>query len=198
MMPDGIRCRAVLTPLITSVGPALSPPWKRTTACAWSVSQSTTLPLPSSPHCVPTTTTLWPQPDVSRLWPRSAVLICCMSKNPKLKEGTRFRVRSECAHDPLAVDEHELAVAGELLTLVLVAGQDADDAVAALAQAPHGLAQCRVFAPRRADCGVRLRTRCEVRHGLQVQAQTDRRPVPAEHRADLVVTPAARDRIGPA
>ena len=32
-MPDGISCNAVLTPLITSVWPALWPPWKRTTPC---------------------------------------------------------------------------------------------------------------------------------------------------------------------
>src|SRR4029077_15335677 len=38
--------------------PALWPPWKRTTPCARSVSQSTILPLPSSPHWVPMTTTL--------------------------------------------------------------------------------------------------------------------------------------------
>jgi hypothetical protein len=36
-------------PPITSVCPALWPPWKRTTPCALSVSQSTILPLPSSP-----------------------------------------------------------------------------------------------------------------------------------------------------
>src|SRR5664280_1059277 len=60
MMPLGIRCSAVLTPLITKVWPALWPPWKRTTPWALSVSQSTSLPLPSSPHWVPTTTTLRP------------------------------------------------------------------------------------------------------------------------------------------
>ncbi len=58
-MPDGIRCSTVLRPWITSVCPALWPPWKRTTPWAWSVSQSTTLPLPSSPHWVPTTTTFF-------------------------------------------------------------------------------------------------------------------------------------------
>src|SRR5690606_10869468 len=42
---------------MTSVWPALCPPWKRTTASARSDSQSTILPLPSSPHCEPTTTT---------------------------------------------------------------------------------------------------------------------------------------------
>src|SRR3990167_3083929 len=60
MMPLGIRCKAVLTPLMTKVWPALWPPWKRTTPCALSVSQSPSLPLPSSPHWVPTTTTFRP------------------------------------------------------------------------------------------------------------------------------------------
>src|SRR5687767_3088181 len=57
-MPEGMRCSTVFLPAITSVWPALWPPWKRTTPCARSVSQSTILPLPSSPHCVPITTTL--------------------------------------------------------------------------------------------------------------------------------------------
>src|ERR1700704_4131549 len=56
-MPEGTRCSTVFLPPITSVCPALCPPWKRTTPCAWSVSQSTTFPLPSSPHWVPMTTT---------------------------------------------------------------------------------------------------------------------------------------------
>src|ERR1700719_4558173 len=42
---------------MTSVWPALWPPWKRTTTSARSDSQSTTLPLPSSPHWAPTTAT---------------------------------------------------------------------------------------------------------------------------------------------
>ena len=48
-------CRPV--PPMTSVWPALWPPWKRTTTSACSESQSTILPLPSSPHWAPTTTT---------------------------------------------------------------------------------------------------------------------------------------------
>src|SRR5271169_2785287 len=43
---------------MTRVWPALWPPWKRTTISACSDSQSTILPLPSSPHWEPTTTTL--------------------------------------------------------------------------------------------------------------------------------------------
>src|SRR5438105_2783015 len=58
MIPEGMRCRTVFLPPTTSVCPALCPPWKRTTPCARSVSQSTILPLPSSPHWVPMTTTL--------------------------------------------------------------------------------------------------------------------------------------------
>src|SRR5262245_11709965 len=42
---------------ITRVCPALCPPWKRTTISARSDSQSTILPLPSSPHWAPITTT---------------------------------------------------------------------------------------------------------------------------------------------
>src|SRR5208282_5730630 len=59
-MPDGIRRSTVFLSPITSVWPALWPPWKRTTPWACSVSQSTTLPLPSSPHWVPITTTFLP------------------------------------------------------------------------------------------------------------------------------------------
>src|SRR4051812_25476007 len=57
-MPEGMRCSTVFFVPMTSVWPALWPPWKRTTPCARSVSQSTILPLPSSPHWVPMTTTL--------------------------------------------------------------------------------------------------------------------------------------------
>src|SRR5580700_9042593 len=59
-MPDGMSDRMVLVPSITSVWPALCPPWKRATAATRSVSRSTTLPLPSSPHCVPMMTTNLP------------------------------------------------------------------------------------------------------------------------------------------
>ena len=48
-IPEGIRCSTVFLPSMTSVWPALWPPWKRTTALAWSVSRSTIFPFPSSP-----------------------------------------------------------------------------------------------------------------------------------------------------
>src|SRR6266566_3079925 len=82
-MPEGTRCSTVFLPPITSVCPALCPPWKRTTPWAWSVSQSTTLPLPSSPHWVPMTTTF--------LATASAL--------------------AQLAYQPLAAALHELAVA---------------------------------------------------------------------------------------
>ena len=59
-MPDGISDRMVFSPSMTSVWPALCPPWKRATAVARSVSRSTILPLPSSPHWAPMTTTILP------------------------------------------------------------------------------------------------------------------------------------------
>src|SRR5215813_9086476 len=54
---------------MTSVWPALWPPWKRTTTSARAESQSTILPLPSSPHWAPITATLdiLPYPDHCRV-----------------------------------------------------------------------------------------------------------------------------------
>src|SRR6476620_10251797 len=130
MMPLGMRCSAVLTPLMTSVWPALWPPWKRTTPCAISVSPSTSLPLPSSPHWVPTTTTLRP-------------VVLFMEKEEE-KKG------SEGAHDPLAVLGDQFAVAVELVHFVAMAGQHADDGVAGSAQPRDGVAQRRLVTPWRA------------------------------------------------
>src|SRR5689334_21806930 len=107
MMPLGIRCSAVFTPLITSVWPALWPPWKRTTPWAISVSQSTSLPLPSSPHWVPTTTTL-----------RPFVFVITSLFGKGIVGG------SEGAHGPAARRvARQLAVAVEFVDLALVARQ---------------------------------------------------------------------------
>src|SRR5690606_24745333 len=45
----------IFLPSTTRVCPALLPPAKRATSSASAASTSTTLPLPSSPHCAPTT-----------------------------------------------------------------------------------------------------------------------------------------------
>src|SRR5438105_11355726 len=121
MMPLGIRCSAVFTPLITSVWPALWPPWKRTTPCAISVSQSTSLPLPSSPHWVPTTTTL-----------RPFVFVITARSDRLIRKGL---------DDPLAAASRQLAVAMEFVHFALVARQHADDGFAARAQRGNGFAQ---------------------------------------------------------
>ena len=55
--PEGSKLSLKTSPSMTKVWPALCPPWKRTTTSARSESQSTILPLPSSPHCEPMTTT---------------------------------------------------------------------------------------------------------------------------------------------
>src|SRR5262252_1045480 len=57
-MPDGIECRTYFSRPTTTVWPALLPPAKRATTFTCGASMSTTFPLPSSPHCVPTTTML--------------------------------------------------------------------------------------------------------------------------------------------
>src|SRR3569833_4425767 len=71
-MPDGISDRMVFLPPMTNVWPALWPPWKRATAAARSVRRSTTLPLPSSPHCVPMMTTNLPKTDPLVYWMNGA------------------------------------------------------------------------------------------------------------------------------
>src|SRR5882672_53853 len=57
-IPEGIVCSTYFSRATTTVWPALLPPWKRTTTFTCGVMTSTTFPLPSSPHCVPTTTML--------------------------------------------------------------------------------------------------------------------------------------------
>src|SRR5262247_3652732 len=69
-MPDGIECRTYFSRPTTTVWPALLPPAYRATTFTCGASRSTTFPLPSSPHCVPTTTMLGmvhPSKDVLRM-----------------------------------------------------------------------------------------------------------------------------------
>src|SRR4051812_6099836 len=175
MMPLGIRCSAVFTPLITSVWPALWPPWKRTTPWAISVSQSTSLPLPSSPHWVPTTTTLRP------------VVLFMEKLGKKNLEGFNC---------PGAAGVHQLAVALELVEFAVVAGKHADHGFAALAQRRDRSAQAGGFAPGRADRSLERTPRSDADQLLEIEAEADRRPVAAEHRADFVIAAAAHQRIG--
>src|SRR2546423_653503 len=55
-IPEGIVCSTYFSRPTTTVWPALLPPEKRTTTSTCGVMTSTTLPLPSSPHCAPITT----------------------------------------------------------------------------------------------------------------------------------------------
>src|ERR1700742_3428490 len=54
--PDGSTCRAYFSSPITTVWPALFPPWYLTTYWTRSPSRSVALPLPSSPHWAPIST----------------------------------------------------------------------------------------------------------------------------------------------
>src|SRR5258705_2604388 len=167
-MPEGTRCSTVFLPPITSVCPALCPPWKRTTPWAWSVSQSTTLPLPSSPHWVPMTTTFLA--TVSAL--------------------------AQIAHGPLAAALYELALAFGLSALRRVPRKPYHDDLARGSQLADRRGEPRIAGVRRANGGrlrpVRRGPR-EIAHG---HAESRRGPGASEPPPDLVVTPAERDRVG--
>src|SRR5882672_4534115 len=167
-IPEGTRCRTVFLPPITRVCPALCPPWKRTTPWAWSVSQSTTLPLPSSPHWVPMTTTFF----------------------------ATVSVLAQIAHGPLAVAFYELALAFGLSALRRASRKpDYDDLPRGSQLADCG-GEPRIVGIRRTN-GSRLRfVRRNPREIAQVHAESRRRARASECLSDLVVTPAKRDRVG--
>src|SRR5690606_27395776 len=133
-------------PPMTSVWPALRPPWNRTTPATDSVSQSTILPLPSSPHCVPMITTFFAIPFTST-----------------------------STNDPATVLPDELAVAGELLRLVLVSGKGLQDHLPSCAQGGDRLAKFGVVPPGRPDRGRSGRRGRELRQRAQLQGEAGRR-----------------------
>src|SRR5260221_12877831 len=167
-MPEGTRCNTVFLPPITSVCPALCPPWKRTTPWAWSVSQSTTLPLPSSPHWVPMTTTF-------------LAIVSALAR---------------IAHGPLAAALHELALAFGLSALRRVPRKPYHDDLARGSQLADRRGEARIAGVRRANCGRPRLVRRDPREIAQVHAESRRRPGASERLPDLVVTPAERDRVG--
>src|SRR5258708_7151500 len=145
-MPEGTRCSTVFLPPITSVCPALCPPWKRTTPWAWSVSQSTTLPLPSSPHWVPMTTTFLA--TVSAL--------------------------ARIAHGPLAAALYELAFG--LSALRRVPRKRYDDDLARGSQLADRRGEARIGGVRRTNGGRLRLVRRNPREIAQVHAESRRGP----------------------
>src|SRR5256884_3433038 len=99
-MPEGIVCSTYLSRPTTTVWPALLPPEKRTTTSTCGVMMSTTLPLPSSPHCAPMTTMFL---DMS-----------CPSQSLE----TLGRVREDVGHP-----EHALAAAAQIEREQLAGGR---------------------------------------------------------------------------
>src|SRR5690606_26267137 len=89
---------------MTSVWPALCPPWKRATMSACSQSQSTILPLPSSPHWAPTTTTfaIYVQPPAvsghQHDKPRRKLTLAGVSLHPLLGDRKAKIKPDACAH----------------------------------------------------------------------------------------------------
>src|SRR6267378_4946270 len=166
-MPEGTRCSTVFLPPITSVCPALCPPWNRTTPCAWSVSQSTTFPLPSSPHWVPMTTTFLA--TVSTL--------------------------AQIAHGPLAVALDELALAFES-ALRRISRKPYHDDLPGGSQLADRRGEPQVVRVRRTNGGRLRLVRRNPREIAQVHAESRRGPSASECLADLVVTPAKGERVG--
>src|SRR5258706_2117822 len=225
MMPEGISCKAVFTPLITSVWPALCPPWKRTTPCAWSVSQSTILPLPSSPHWVPTTTTLRPGftftaladmlfrklvknvfylcsrkvPDFFRfrstVWTLFSVFADARGERRARLSDGGFKRSGTGLDDPRAIAFDQHAVAREFLEIVVVARQRLDHDFAGVAQRGDARTQRVVVLPRRENRAAARFDRRNPRDFAQVQRKARRRARPAIGLADVVVPAAACDRI---
>src|SRR6218665_1484040 len=206
-MPLGIRCSAVFTPLITKVWPALCPPLKRTTPCALCVSQSTSLPLPSSPHWVPTTTTLRPLVAVIQS-PIQMTITHCIPKNHPCTSSASLAVHSYCLrpaftftndlemesdrlHDPAARDLRQFTVTVELIDFALMSWQDADHRFPCGTQ----FGDCSVhngrFPPRGANGPFQCLRWHHTHHLLDVQAQSDRRAVAAKRRAHFVIAPRA-------
>src|SRR6478609_4926702 len=109
--PDGSNESLNVFPSMTSVCPALWPPWNRTTMSACSESQSTILPLPSSPHWAPTTTTLampacLPATETGTAPPTGAG---CVRREPFPRSGQRNQAIHRMAD--------RLTAAGRLLRL---------------------------------------------------------------------------------
>src|SRR5438046_1450457 len=167
-IPEGTRCSTVFLPPITRVCPALCPPWKRTTPCAWSVSQSTTFPLPSSPHWVPMTTTFLA--TVSAL--------------------------AQFAHRPLAGALDELSVAVGLSALGGVSRKPDHYHLPGGSQLADRGGELRIVRVRCSNGGRFRLVRRSAREIAQVHAESRRGPSAAECLADLVATPAERDRVG--
>src|SRR5882757_8608602 len=167
-MPEGTRCSTVFLPPITSVCPALCPPWKRTTPWAWSVSQSTTLPFPSSPHWVPMTTTFLA--TVSAL--------------------------AQIAHGPLAAALYELALAFGLSALRRVSRKSDHDDLPRASQLADRRGELRIAGVRRANGGRLRLVRRDTREIAQIHAESGRGAGASERLPDLVVTSAERDRVG--
>src|SRR5690606_29336213 len=56
----GMVCSTCFRPSKSNVWPAFGPPWKRAITSYCGAITSTTLPLPSSPHCAPSSTSIPP------------------------------------------------------------------------------------------------------------------------------------------
>src|SRR5690606_21915130 len=197
MMPEGIRRNMVLLPLIHSVWPALWPPWKRTTPWADSASQSTILPLPSSPHWVPITTIFLLISSIDSDAPGDLDDSARQSENPYDKTAQTLALLNR-PHLPFITLLHEFAIEHEFVQALFLARQDLHHDGAPGAQVAQGRRQCRVATPRRTHRLGGRGGRQPPGQGAQIETEAGRRPGTAECLADAVVAATAHERVAPA
>src|SRR5258705_4764443 len=201
-MPDGIECRTYFSRPTTTVWPALLPPAKRATTFTCGASMSTTLPFPSSPHCVPTTTmlgmastpenALWMVEDLSD--PQHALRsVHEIHRHHLLRPGARMADDEDLPHTLRPGVRHRL---------VEPAADDVTRHRGPEIAKPSRQRQRRVLFAREVDdeeVGSRQRHRHALRlHDRQraphVERESDRGAVVAEPPEHVVVAATRRDR----
>src|SRR3989441_7143571 len=160
-MPEGIEWSTYFSRPTTTVWPALLPPWYRTTTFTCGASTSTTLPLPSSPHWVPTTTML----GMAGLPPRPHQLLGRLQRRPDLQHALGAvgeihhqhlaRARARAADDEGS--GHALGPRARQRLLQTAADDVARDRDSQIAQAPRQRQRRRLLAREVDDEEVRAR-----------------------------------------
>src|SRR4029450_12166495 len=201
-MPDGIECRTYFSRPTTTVWPALLPPANRATTFTCGARIATTLPFPSSPHCVPPTTmlgmastseyVLWMFEDLSN--PQHALRsVREIHRHHLLRPGARMADDEDLSHTLRPVVRPGLVEPA------------ADDVTRhrgpEIAEPSSQRERCVLFAREVDDKEIRARQRH--RHALRlhdrqraphVERESDRGAVVAEAPEHVVVAAAGRDR----
>src|SRR5712692_4489880 len=201
-MPDGIVWRTYFSRPTTTVWPALLPPANRATTFTCGVRRSTTFPLPSSPHCVPTTTMLGmahPSKEARRIGQELGDRERALGAAREVDGEEPVSPRLRASHDQHVA--HPLGARVRERVLEPAAHDIARHRGAEVAQPPCERERRRlvrrevddeeVGTGQRDGHALRLPHR---EHARDVEGEAHRGAVVAEAREHLVVAAAARDR----